>query len=332
MHVQAYRLWPRRPRDGTLPLGLSCDEAGLSLAGNCELVGATIDEAGCKTYRARPLGEISALLFAGYGVGADASRLYPAFQRIASYLTRGELALAGIAALHLRIPDLPNEKSVRDVAAVDLILNGAWDSTKHPRWPAHSQEGRPGEFRPTHGDGLLIPVSDGNEGKQPRPLTPKELNQYTRAQSLSARRQVMGGVRSKAQAVEDFMEETGASERAGGWLGRIFARFLSRLDNPKTLEELKAQVNRTQAENAGYEKHHIVEEGPNAGAIPDSQLQGDDNVVSIPYYIHRDISDYYSTSDPDLGGMTPRDYLRGKSFEEQYQFGLRVMRRFGALK
>ena len=128
------------------------------------------------------------------------------------------------------------------------------------------------------------------------------------------------------------MEETGASERAGGWLARILARFLSRLDNPKTLEELKAQVNRTQVENAGYEKHHIVGEGPNAGAIPDSQLQGEDNVVSIPYYIHRDISDYYSTKNESLGGMTPRDYLRGKSFEEQYQFGLKVMRMYGALK
>lgn len=28
MNVQVYRLWPRRPRDGSLPLGLSCDEEG----------------------------------------------------------------------------------------------------------------------------------------------------------------------------------------------------------------------------------------------------------------------------------------------------------------
>jgi len=30
--------------------------------------------------------------------------------------------------------------------------------------------------------------------------------------------------------------------------------------------------------------------------------------------------------------MTPRDYLRGKSFEEQYRFGLDIMRKFGVLK
>jgi hypothetical protein len=34
MSVQLFRLWPRRPLDGSLPLGLSCDDEGLLLAGN----------------------------------------------------------------------------------------------------------------------------------------------------------------------------------------------------------------------------------------------------------------------------------------------------------
>lgn len=91
-------------------------------------------------------------------------------------------------------------------------------------------------------------------------------------------------------------------------------------------------MNRSPALNAGYEKHHIVEDGPNKGKISDELLQGKDNLVSIPYYIHRDISDFYSRSNKDYDGKTPRDYLRGKSFEEQYKFGLDMLRKFGALK
>jgi hypothetical protein len=50
MTVQVYRLWPRRPRDGSLPLGLSCDDEGLLLAGNCRLVRACLDRNGRKFY------------------------------------------------------------------------------------------------------------------------------------------------------------------------------------------------------------------------------------------------------------------------------------------
>jgi hypothetical protein len=35
---------------------------------------------------------------------------------------------------------------------------------------------------------------------------------------------------------------------------------------------------------------------------------------------------------PDYGGLSPRDYLRGKSWEEQYEIGLKALRRFGVLK
>jgi hypothetical protein len=61
-------------------------------------------------------------------------------------------------------------------------------------------------------------------------------------------------------------------------------------------------------------------------------LQREENVVGIPYYLHRDISDFYSTPNEQYGNVTPRQFLRGKTFEEQYQFGLDVMRKFGVLK
>jgi len=47
------------------------------------------------------------------------------------------------------------------------------------------------------------------------------------------------------------------------------------------------------------------------------------------------ITNYYRNPDPDppLNGLTPRQYLHGKSFDERYQFGIDVLRRkFGVLK
>jgi hypothetical protein len=64
MSVQFFRLWPRRPPDGSLPLGLSCDDEGLLLAGNCRLIQACLDRDGHLFYRARAASELNALLLA----------------------------------------------------------------------------------------------------------------------------------------------------------------------------------------------------------------------------------------------------------------------------
>ncbi len=77
MHIEVRRLWPRRPRDGSLPLGLSCDSEGLLLAGNCRLIAAALTPDGQVFFRARPPDEINAVLSAGYGAAVDISDGYP---------------------------------------------------------------------------------------------------------------------------------------------------------------------------------------------------------------------------------------------------------------
>jgi hypothetical protein len=55
---------------------------------------------------------------------------------------------------------------------------------------------------------------------------------------------------------------------------------------------------------------------------------------------HRARSDLHALADHQLlseaaegdGGDPAREFLKGKSFEERYQFGLMVLRRFGVLK
>jgi hypothetical protein len=253
---------------------------------------------------------------------------------------------ATIAALHLRLPELADNMAASRVLEADALLKGfnpgVFDPSKHPRWPAGSTEGHGGEFRPLDGGDLLVPISDHSERERQeqkppglptdREPTQKELNRYARVQSLIARRRVMAGTQSKSQALADFMDATGLTEEIGGGLARILAQFISRFDKAKSLEELKAQLDRTPLEKLGYEEHHIVEQGPNEGKISGDLLQSKANRISIPYYAHRDISDFYSTPNPDYGGSSPRDFLRGKSFDEQYQEGLKILRKLGVLK
>ena len=47
---------------------------------------------------------------------------------------------------------------------------------------------------------------------------------------------------------------------------------------------------------------------------------------------HWEINRWYSTKNEDFGGMTPRDYLRGKTWQERYRIGLEKLKDFGVLK
>jgi len=161
MNLQVYRLWPRRPPDGSLPLGLSCDDEGLLLAGNCRLIQACLNRDGHLFYRARPASEFNALLTAAYGEPVDATPLYSAVEHIANLMTERNWSRARLAALHLRLPELTDTSAAARVLKVDALLKvtASFDPDKHPRWPMGSQDGHGGEFRSSDG-AFLVPVSD----------------------------------------------------------------------------------------------------------------------------------------------------------------------------
>jgi hypothetical protein len=133
--------------------------------------------------------------------------------------------------------------------------------------------------------------------------------------------------------------------RAYGWLKDYEADLESYLDPPKSLDDLKKGAGESKP---GYQTHHIVEQTParkdsipdrtpedpnNTIKIPESQIDSPENLVRIPKLKHDEISWWYSTPNPDphYGGLSPRDYLRTKTWDERYQFGLNVLRDFGVL-
>jgi hypothetical protein len=119
------------------------------------------------------------------------------------------------------------------------------------------------------------------------------------------------------------------------WLADNLPRILSYLDGPKTLEELQEAGGHPRS---GYEIHHIVEkQSGSRNSLANWQRFGEqldrrENLVLIPYWRHVEISSWYSRSNTDYNGISPRAYLRGKSWDEQYEVGLKALRDFGVIK
>ncbi|MBV8736710.1 MAG: hypothetical protein JO007_05525 [Alphaproteobacteria bacterium] len=93
------RLW-KLSSGGAGGLGLSCTEAGLFLGGTALVERRELG------YEPRPAAELERLLARAYGGELTLDRVLPGCQVVAAALEQGNLCLAQIAALHLRIPSL----------------------------------------------------------------------------------------------------------------------------------------------------------------------------------------------------------------------------------
>ena len=118
--------------------------------------------------------------------------------------------------------------------------------------------------------------------------------------------------------------------QAVAWLRDSLQWIRAYNDPPKTLEELQQDAQNPQP---GYNIHHIVEQTPaRQDGFPDSMIDGPGNLVRIPTLKHWQITAWYQTSNPKFDGLSPRDYLRGKSWDERRKIGLETLIDFGVLK
>ncbi|WP_347487982.1 RHS repeat-associated core domain-containing protein [Desulfoscipio sp. XC116] len=80
----------------------------------------------------------------------------------------------------------------------------------------------------------------------------------------------------------------------------------------------------------GRQWHHIVEQSQiNKSGFSPTQIHNTNNLIAVDKATHAKISGYYSSKPEFAHGKTVRDWLAGKSYEEQYKFGLDVLNRFG---
>lgn len=105
----------------------------------------------------RDQSEIECLLSRAYRGALPLQRLMAGLANVAKALNGNDLCLANIAAVHLRIPDLPSHAARDDIEAADrLIKSGDWNPALHPR---AGTPPNPGWFALTGGsDQELSPV------------------------------------------------------------------------------------------------------------------------------------------------------------------------------
>jgi hypothetical protein len=122
----------------------------------------------------------------------------------------------------------------------------------------------------------------------------------------------------------------GALDQAEG-LKRLTNVIKTANDPPGTLEELQERAQLPG--EAGYEDHHIVGQfAQNRQQFGDTRIDSPENKVRIPTLRHLEINGWYSRPNDRFGGLSPRDYLRGKNWDEQLSIGLEVLRDQGVLK
>jgi len=102
------------------------------------------------------------------------------------------------------------------------------------------------------------------------------------------------------------------------------------LDPPKTLQELQQAVS---TPKPGYDIHHIVEKtSTEQDRFPRDMINAPENLVLISRFKHWEITGWYMTRNKDYDGLPPRDYLRGKDWDERTRVGLRALIQHGVLK
>lgn len=142
-------------------------------------------------------------------------------------------------------------------------------------------------------------------------------------------------------------ERTGYLRAAANWLGRnaglaadIYVGFMRNVewlndyhdvvqaarDEPKALDELRDGVG---LKRPGYDDHHIVEQTwAERFGFSRSEIDDPSNVVSIPRLKHYQITGWYGASSEEFDGLSPRNYLRDKSWDERRRVGLYALRKF----
>ncbi len=154
----AWHMW-RLSEAGDDNLGLACSDDGL-LIGRTPLI-----EKRDGHFVVREQREIEPLLVSAYRSEISADRIMSGLAAVARALNANDQCLARIAAVHLRIPDIPDRTARNAMEATDILIKYArdegasdssdWNPALHPR---AGTPPNPGWFAPTGGAGETSPV------------------------------------------------------------------------------------------------------------------------------------------------------------------------------
>ncbi|QGM46569.1 hypothetical protein [Methylocystis heyeri] len=331
------------------PQGASCGAEGPSL-GPIPLLAKT-----ATGFEPRPLAELNRVLSFVFAREIDCAGLIPGLTSVACALDSGDLALAMITTTHLRLPYL-SEEEARRAASVSALNKASPDDPEHPGWPAGTPGGCGGRFRPK--DEAGDETQSGRKQKTEEALERRAQRAFIRQllrKALSARAasilgeaaanaipglNVPADIALAAQIVEAAAEFAALKRDADAALE--FVKY-----GPYNLEDLfvdkeersfstyaefkKFDVEKVYGEaDEGFQYHHLIlqsnSEGISSGAIHSSRT-----IIRIPTLLHEEINGEYERKDKTTG-QSLRQALKGCPANEQYDEGLKVLRRVGIIE
>jgi hypothetical protein len=354
------KIWQLSENTSDDNLGLACTEQGLVL-GRTALI-----ERRDTGFVARERSDLEHLLGCAYRTKLSVDRLMPGLATVASALNANDQGLARIAAVHLRIPDLPDLAARDAMEAEDVLIKyrrqrelkaeirkASSDDPKHPGWPAGTEGGRGGQFRPKDGAEAVI-AQDVIE----------------RIQRIKARRalrtEALAVLRLAAELLVDAVPGIGLAADAATLID--MANTIAELKKlkvdadaaiefvkhgPLCLDELQVSSNyeefssygdfikdaayialivkRFGGAGSGNQYHHIVTQGGANTKIPPEQLQNTDNVIPLPTLLHEAVNAAYS-SRWEKTTMTRYEWLQTQPYDVQREEGLKILRELHILK
>jgi len=351
-----HQIWRLSETSSEDNLGLACTEDGLVL-GRTPLIEQRDDR-----FVVRERSEIERLLSCAYGKGFALGQLMPGLATVAAALNANDQGLARIAAVHLRLPDLPDRTARDSMEALDLLIKYARgeihkaspDDPKHPGWPAGTPGGRGGKFRPKNESGALS--TQNVKGRVIR-LAIRRLIRM----GLLAGLRITGELATNLIPILDVIGDAAALVDAANILAEYIelkaetkaaTDFIAR--GPYSLEELQVShdyqefssydafvkgvpdvgpiAKRFGRAGKGSEYHHIVTQGgANPKNMPDEQLQNTDNIILLPELLHEVVNARYSRRRWGTS-MTVYQWLQTQPYDVQRAEGLKVLRELGILK
>lgn len=187
---------------------------------------------------------------------------------------------------------------------------------EQPRVPAGNSEG--GQW--SNGDFAISPRNLTRAGGLPT-IPPKP------PPTTKARNAIIKAV---AYALYESGSSLVSAVAKTSWLYHAAPYINAYLDTPKTLDQLQDAVSNPQT---GYDIHHIVEQtSAERDGYPRRRIDAPDNLALVPTLRHWRINAWYQRKNDLFGGMSPRDYLRGKDWDERRRVGLQAMADHGVLK
>jgi hypothetical protein len=354
-----HQVW-RLSEYGEDNLGLACTKDGLVL-GRTPLV-----ERRDQRFFVREKSEIERLLRRAYRTDLTVDRLMPGLATVASALNANDPCLACIAAVHLRLPDLPDRTARDDMEAEDILIKSSnWNSVlppceihkaspddpKHPGWPAKTEGGLGGKFRPKDGSeaALTQQIKDRIKREKFRinlvaamHIGVEALANLIPGLDVAADVALVAEIARTAfeyrklaidaAAAFDFVKEGPHSLEdlrvsSGGY--EEFSRYDQFVKGELSLAQM---AKRFGGAGDGYQYHHIVTQGgANADNPSPQQLQNTDNIIRLPTLLHEAVNDEYLKRSPDPN-MNLYQWLQTQPYEVQREIGLGILRDLHILK